>query len=494
MKKTLFSLFAAACAAFASAQTDAVKAYYAAANGQKGAALKTALCNIIYTHTDLTYKGLWTAYGTTDLRSDGKIWDMYSATTNFTYITDQAGSYSQEGDVYNREHTVPQSWFSEASPMKSDAFHVVPTDGYVNNRRGNYPYGETDNPTYTSNEGFSKLGPANSDLGYSGTVFEPNDEYKGDFARIYFYMATAYENQIGNWSGEIFGQGTYPGIAAWQLKMLQRWAKEDPVSEKETNRNNAVYALQKNRNPFVDYPGLEVYVWGDSVNVSVDLNNYTSPYDTISGGGGSSATDVTIYANTLLSTDLSPFRDSTVTNESGQSIWTGTTKYGAKATAYVSSSATNYAAEAWLISPAIALTGYDNIRLTFDHALNYFADIATAQQEATVWVRPAGGEWSALAPAYPSALSWTYVGSGDLDLSAYAGQTIEVGFRYTSTAAKAGTWEIKNFRVVGDQVTAISTVVAPAAAADALYDLSGRRLLRPGKGVYILNGRKVISR
>lgn len=249
--------------------------YYQAANGRKGAALKTALYTIISKHTTISYDGLLTYYKQTDRRADGKVWDMYSNTTNYSF-TDNNGSYKKEGDIYNREHSVPQSWFGKASPMKSDIVHVVPTDGYVNGRRSNFPFGETKNPTYTSNNGFSKLGPCSVE-GYSGTVFEPNDEYKGDFARIYFYMATCYENKIASWNqAAVFAGNAYPAYKAWFIKMLLRWAKEDPVSQKEIDRNNAVYGCQHNRNPYVDYPGLEQYVWGDKQDVAFSYDHYDS--------------------------------------------------------------------------------------------------------------------------------------------------------------------------------------------------------------------------
>lgn len=307
MKKllSLFTLILVVTSLWAQAPTG----YYTSAKGTKGANLKTALYKIITSHTNVGYDGLYAVYKKSDLRSDGKIWDMYSNTTSFDPDNDKAGSYKKEGDCYNREHSVPQSWFSEASPMKADAFHVVPTDGYVNNRRSNYPFGETSNPTYSSNNGFSKVGSCNSSLGYSGTVFEPNDEYKGDFARIYFYMATAYENRISSWGG-VFGNGTYPGIAAWQLKMLLRWAEEDPVSQKEIDRNNAVYSFQKNRNPYVDFPGLEQYVWGDKTDVAFDPTNYNgdntggddddvaTPTFSPASGAVDSATIVTVSTTT----------------------------------------------------------------------------------------------------------------------------------------------------------------------------------------------------
>lgn len=252
--------------------------YYASAEGQKGKALKTALCAIISTGTrDLGYNALWEAYEKTDLRADGTIWDMYSNVTKYNPKRDRAGNYKKEGDVYNREHTVPQSWFKKQSPMRSDLFQVYPTDGYVNNKRGHMPFGENNGESYQSHGGYSKVGHCTTE-GYQGLVFEPANEYKGDLARTYFYMATRYENQISGWGGGVFGNGTYPGMANWTLKMLIRWAKNDPVSEKEIKRNNEVYKLQHNRNPFIDYPGLEQFIWGDSIAIAFDYDgNHTQP-------------------------------------------------------------------------------------------------------------------------------------------------------------------------------------------------------------------------
>ncbi|MCF0198552.1 MAG: endonuclease [Bacteroidaceae bacterium] len=260
------------------AQTFNKAGYYAAADGQKGAALKTALASCISSHTTISYNSLCDAYVTTDTRPDGKVWDMYSCTTNFVHNQDNKGNYSKEGDMYNREHSFPKSWFDNASPMSSDLVHVIPTDGYVNNRRSNYPFGEVGSITYQSNEGFSKLGESKTP-GYSGKVFEPNDEYKGDFARIYFYMVTCYESRVASWSSEMLAGNKYPAFSQWALDMLLRWAKEDPVSQKEIDRNNGVYKLQKNRNPFVDFPGLEQYVWGTRKDIAFDLDNYQSTID-----------------------------------------------------------------------------------------------------------------------------------------------------------------------------------------------------------------------
>ena len=263
--------------------------YYQAANGKKGAALKTALCGIIYNKTERDYDDLWTDFRSTDKRpTDGKVWDMYSGITNYTFGTDQAGNYSAEGDKYNREHSFPKSWFgiSGSNIPKgpgTDLFHLYPTDGYVNGMRSNYPFGETSSPTYSSVGGFSKLGPC-SYPGYTGKVFEPNDLYKGDFARTYFYMVTCYENLIETWyeknseSHPTLDGKKYPGLSSWQLSMLMKWAKNDEVSAKERARNIAVAGIQHNRNPFIDYPGLEEYIWGEWQDVEFSYDNYVSPY------------------------------------------------------------------------------------------------------------------------------------------------------------------------------------------------------------------------
>lgn len=255
------------------AQAQAPSSYYAATKGKNGSALKTAFYKIIKNHDERSYNDLWNDFYKTDVRADGKIWDMYSCITNYVPGKDQAGQFSHEGDAYNREHSFPKSWFESDRPMYTDLFHLYPTDGTVNGRRSNYPFGETDGEQWKSAKGFSKLGKSKIS-GYSGTVFEPNDEYKGDFARTYFYMATAYEDKIASWNSPMLSGESYMAYAPWAIEMLLRWAAEDPVSEKEIKRNEAVYKIQKNRNPFIDFPGLEQYVWGSKKNISFDPDNY----------------------------------------------------------------------------------------------------------------------------------------------------------------------------------------------------------------------------
>lgn len=267
MKRFLLSLiaisFISVCS-FAQIPTG----YYDDANGLSGAQLKTALRNIIDNHDDLTYSELWTAFQETDVKSNGKVWDMYSDVPGgtpayeFTFISDQCGSYSSEGDCYNREHSFPKSWFNDGYPMYTDMFHLVPTDGYVNGQRGNFPFGEVGTASWTSTNG-SKKGSC-SYPGYSGTVFEPIDEYKGDFARGYFYMATRYESSISSWSSPMLAGNSFPAFTEWAINLLMDWHEQDPVSQKEIDRNNKIYEdYQHNRNPFIDHPEYVNLIWGD---------------------------------------------------------------------------------------------------------------------------------------------------------------------------------------------------------------------------------------
>lgn len=240
--------------------------YYNNAAGLSGQPLKTALYNIIGNHTVISYDGLWTAFRHTDDTPNSSVWDMYS-NCSFTFGADQCGYYAGECDCYNREHSWPKSWFNDVSPMNSDLFHIVPTDGSVNGMRGNFPYGTVSTPTYTSGNG-CKLGPC-SYPGFTGTVFEPVDEYKGDFARNYFYMATRYENIISSWhnydenAGAILLDNSFPVFETWFLTMLGEWHAADPVSQKEIDRNNEIYTnYQHNRNPYIDHPEYVYSVWG----------------------------------------------------------------------------------------------------------------------------------------------------------------------------------------------------------------------------------------
>ena len=263
--------------------------YYDSAAGLENFALKTALKNIIddnddgngqpFHDTTVTYSDLWTLYTTSDVRSDGKVWDMYSQ-CNFTFGTDQdtGTGGGSECDKYNREHTFPRSWFGNNSNLAifSDAFHVVPSDKKVNAIRGNLAYGEVATPNYTSLNN-SKRGTS-SITGSLNDVFEPADEYKGDLARGIFYVVVRYEDLIASWeNNDPNGNSVLDGSSdkvfeQWALDMLYNWHINDPVSQKEIDRNNAIFAHQDNRNPFIDNPQWVFNIW--KTTLSNSENNF----------------------------------------------------------------------------------------------------------------------------------------------------------------------------------------------------------------------------
>jgi len=251
--------------------------YYQSITTQTGYSLKTALHDIIKNHTAQGYGAIWTFYANHSLdtyfENDGSILDIYSEkpfgsdSYSYTKVTNQCGSYSGEGDCYNREHSFPKSWFGgKIEPMNSDIHHIFATDGFVNSKRSGFPFGEVASATFTSSNN-SKVGSATSALGYSGTVFEPIDEFKGDLARAHLYMATRYQNVIANWqTNSTYGDAILDGSSnkvfeTWQLNMLLRWHANDAVSQKEIDRNEAAYSHQGNRNPFVDHPEYVGKIW-----------------------------------------------------------------------------------------------------------------------------------------------------------------------------------------------------------------------------------------
>lgn len=265
--------------------------YYENANGESGASLKTKLSVIIngyyknskFAQIDYgsgTLKGVWGAFATTDVLSDNKtIRDRYSNITKYIVGDDQGSSSNTENTGgYNREHSFPKSWFggSTAKGPGTDIHHIYPTDVHVNSMRGNLPYGPNNGETNHSNDYYSKVGACTYPGSNGIECFEPDDEWKGDFARTYFYMVTCYETSLVSWgkAGSTINGTTYPSFTTWALNMLLEWSRNDPVSDIEIARNDAVCAIQHNRNPFIDYPGLEDYIWGDKKNDVFRYDNY----------------------------------------------------------------------------------------------------------------------------------------------------------------------------------------------------------------------------
>ncbi len=191
-------------------------------------------------------------------------WDMYS---DAVYLIQprQSGTQSFSANRMQREHSVPKSWWKyqgsvEYTPAYSDMWNLYPSDGAANQAKQNYPFGETRTTIYDN--GVTKVGAPKAGFGGgSSLVFEPDDRYKGDFARAIFYMATVYDDL--HWVYDyMFVSNSYPTLVPWAVNMLLQWSRQDPVDQKEIDRNDYVEQYQGNRNPFVDFPELAEYIWG----------------------------------------------------------------------------------------------------------------------------------------------------------------------------------------------------------------------------------------
>lgn len=266
------------------ASTGIPNGYYKNADGKSAKALKVALGEIARNHTVLSYSKLWEYYEYTDVvpGTQNQVFDYYSP--EVYYFT---GNGSAPAGA-NKEHACPQSWWGggNGSNCYSDLFNVMPSESGANSAKSNYPLGTTSNASYSN--GRMKVGNSNR-AAYSGKVFEPCDEFKGDFARIYFYVATCYANAAWGSKSSVastcaFKQEDYPTIKSWVLDLLLQWNAQDPVSEWEIERQERVYSKQKNRNPFIDYPQLADYIWGDSTAYTFDLETAVL-HGGASGGG-----------------------------------------------------------------------------------------------------------------------------------------------------------------------------------------------------------------
>ncbi len=295
MKKYFFiALLCAAQMAWATvAPTVTLTTYYASADGKSGETLRTALSAKIRPHTTVSYDELKYLFKWTDTYNNAgtTIDDIYSFCDPAYTESWCAGTCG-----YNREHSVPKSWFGEASPLYSDAFHLYPTNCYVNSYRGNEPFGECANGTKCTTNGVQAKGRKGASTfpghSVSGVVYEPDDEFKGDLARTYFYMVTCYMSS--NFTQAEGGRTmfTYANstaqLSAYSIDLLLKWHRQDPVSERELARNEVIYGnktlnkcsyKQGNRNPFIDYPELAEYIWGNKKGQSVSLSSLVSPYN-----------------------------------------------------------------------------------------------------------------------------------------------------------------------------------------------------------------------
>lgn len=276
----LAALLTTACgpkAPTATAQSVNLKSYYSRADGKKKAELKTALYQIIGNPNVKSYGSLWTYYYQTDRRSDNQVVDRYSNERRYF-----SGNSGNAVSGMNKEHGIPKSWWGGSTAgVGSDLHHVMPSDTEANSRKSNFGMGVVTSQTWSN--GSIKVGRGQA--GNNGTVqlWEPADQWKGDFARIYFYIVTCYEqlSMVQQQGANTMQTTTYPKLQPWASQLYLQWARQDPVSDIERQRNEIVYKIQGNRNPFIDYPSLAEYIWGDSINYafSIDGSHNIDPVD-----------------------------------------------------------------------------------------------------------------------------------------------------------------------------------------------------------------------
>ena len=369
--------------------------YYAKIDGKATDSndnLRKELCTIISNgYTTIGYSSLPNSvYAASSNPSDfynGSSKTMEDIYSSYPYNSSQDGSSATTcGTGWNKEHTVPQSWFGKASPMVSDAHHVFPTDIRMNSCRSNYPYGENNASKYCSSYGYGHLGTSTFS-GYTGQVFDPGSKedcggncYRGDLARVYFYMATRYRttNFTNGTGGTSF---TYTnGVADltdYMKNLMLKWHREDPVSEKELIRNNAIYAHQKNRNPFVDYPCLAEYIWGDKKGEAVSLSSLISGYVGVGTDCCSSEPTLTVSSSSIT---IGPIATSSSTTQTF-------TVTGANLTGSISITKNSGSSSYITVSPTSITSGYNG---TNPITITYNAPASAGTHTATLTISSTG--------------------------------------------------------------------------------------------------------
>lgn len=271
IKKHLIPAAIALLGAVLPASADVPAGYYSSLAGKKDGELKTAIYNRIHNFTRISsYNDLPRYFQVTDVYpQSSRWWDMYS----------DIPLYAPSFRGLNREHSFPKSWWGGSTTVSAyvDLNHLYPSEMKANTAKSNYPLGVVDTRNSMKfDNGVCKVGyPVNGQGGGAAFVFEPDDEYKGDFARTYFYMATCYQDLTWKYTFMV-AQNTYPTLTPWAIDLLMKWHAQDPVSQKERDRNEAVYSIQNNRNPFIDCPVLADYLWGSKKG---------QPYDGSTGSG-----------------------------------------------------------------------------------------------------------------------------------------------------------------------------------------------------------------
>lgn len=428
--------------------------YYTSIDGTKGgAALKTALYNLIKNHQQISYgsgtSSTWGAFYTTDAvieNGQRRVLDMYSNEKRYF------GSKGSAVSGMNIEHSVAKSWWGGGkNNAYCDLHHLNPSDQNANSRKSNYPLGELTSVSWDN--GVTFVGKANID-GSSQNAYEPCDEYKGDFARTFMYMFTCYQDLTWEYTWMNYENSTYPTLKPWAVELLLKWHKQDPVSEKEVNRNNAVYAVQGNRNPYIDYPQLADYVWGDSINYTFHLNG-----DVEDGSGNDKpGTDIPDGYDLKLFEDFeeAPYQFKPIECDFP---WHFEYQCG-EVTSYDDNDVANDA-ESWLVSDPMDFTKDNNAKITFDYVIRYCTADKVKDYNQLLISRDFTGNiadatWEVIDfNAVQNTSDWTKTSTGEIAIpDTYMGdKSVVIAFKYIGTSVQAGTFEVDNVKVIAAEGT-----------------------------------------
>ena len=452
MKRILTQILLLLSVTAAIAQAD----YYKSIDGIKGGEpLKTALHKLIKNHQQISYgsgtSSTWGAFYTTDaVVENGKrrVLDMYSSEVRYF------GSKGSAVSGMNIEHSVAKSWWGGTkNNAYCDLHHLNPSDQNANSRKSNYPLGELTSVSWDN--GVTFVGKANID-GSSQNAYEPCDEYKGDFARTFMYMFTCYQDLTWEYTWMNYEKSTYPTLKPWAVKLLLKWHKQDPVSEKEVNRNNAVSKIQGNRNPYIDYPQLADYVWGDSINYTFHLNG-----DVEDGTGGNTGGDDETKIEVPEGYYLKLFEDFeqeklnfTPMNVTGEFPWMFEYQC-AEVTSYDDDEIA-HDAESWLVSVPLDFSKDNNAKLTFDYVIRYCAADKVKEYNRLLISRDYTGSiadatWEVIDfDAVQNTVNWDKTTTDEIIIPAsYMGdKSVVLAFKYIGTATEAGTFEVDNVKLI----------------------------------------------
>ena len=482
---------------------DIPDGYYKDVNGKKKADLKAAMHDIISPHTKIDYDDLWVSYEKVDYLDNTNTQGRYQVMVNYN---DKVFYFTGNGTAVsgmNKEHVAPQSWWWKGTSIAvgSDLFQVLPSESNANSKKANYPLGEVKGSASYSNPRMKTGKDASGKM-----VFEPCDEYKGDFARIFFYVATCYPDVRWKNLSDVnvsFQCEDYPTLKADILPMLLQWAKNDPVCEWEITRNERVYAEQGNRNPFVDFPSLAEYIWGDSIDYAFSL-------DGSSHGGGPDIDPTPQFATLLdcsMRSGLAPFFVRTYDGCDG-AVWTSSSQYGAQANAF---RIPGKEADEYLMVN-LDFTHVSTATLTFQHATGYNKTEQVKDTYFQVLVSedydgvPEDATWQMLDAAFPPLPAGggftSFVSSGDINLSSYSGKNVTLAFRYLSNSSASYCWEVRDVKVtaytVPDRLPFIADDEGESGSnkwSDGkCFDLTGRQVPPGTKGIVIRNGKKILQK